>query len=81
MAFEPRQRRTRFIRSPRLARFGLRDPRLGDFGLRPEPPRMPPDVAVGITLVDQATGRRVAIAQRRRPPPAAAASSRLAIFT
>src|SRR5436190_21787140 len=66
MPLEPRQRRARFIRGPRLARFGLRDPRLGDFSLRPQPARMPPDVTSGIALIHKAAGRRVAIAQGRR---------------
>ena len=66
MPLEPRQRHARFVGGPRLARLGLRDPRLGHLGLRPQPPRMPSDVAVGVALIDQAAGGLVAIAQRGR---------------
>ena len=78
MPFEPRQRRARFVRGPRLARLGLRDPRLGDLRLRPQPPRMPPDVTGGIAFIHEAAGRLVAIAQRRRQQFAAVASGRAA---
>ena len=65
MPLEPHQRRARFVRGAGFAALGLRDPRLRDLGLRPQPPRVAPDVAVRVALVDQAAGRRVAIAQRR----------------
>ena len=78
MPFEPHQRRARLVRGARLARLGLRDPRLGDFGLRPQPPRVPSDVAGGVALVDQAAGGLVAIAQRRRQQFGAVASGRAA---
>jgi hypothetical protein len=48
-----------------LARFGLGDPRLGHLGLRPQALCMPPDTALGVALVNQATSGRVAVAQSR----------------
>ena len=78
MPLEPRQRHARFIGSAGLARLGLRDPRLGHLGLRPQPPRVPSDVALGVALIDQAAGGLVAIAQRRCQQFAAGRAGRAA---
>ena len=65
MPLQARQCRAGFIGGADDAGLGLRDPCLRQFGLRPQPSRVPYDIALGVALVDQASSGFVTEAQRQ----------------